>query len=147
MNRYSKRFRTIVLLGALTLGACGGDSEEGASNKADWQDKHGAAVTAVSQDIDRTNQALNVGERNVLLSECTQLTEDLADAKKAVPAPDPGVDSALRDAFGATDDAAKQCVEGARIAGVAHLIEEAQRKMKAAREKMDAAESAIKAWQ
>jgi|GEM_PF-6620547 hypothetical protein len=148
MNRYSKRFRSAVLLGALVLGGCGSGSDEGgAANKADWEEKHASAVTAVSQDIDRTNQALNVGERAVLLSECTQLSEDLADAKKAVPAPDPAVDGALRSAFDAADAAAKQCIEGARIAGEAHLVEEAQRKMKTAREKMDAAESALKAWQ
>jgi hypothetical protein len=137
-----------MLLGALVLGACGGESDEGgAASKAEWQEKHGSAVTAVSNDIDRTNQALNTGERAVLLSECTQLSEDLADARKAVPAPDPAVDSALRGAFDATDAAAKECIEGARIAGVAHLIEEAQRKMKTAREKFDEAENAIKAWQ
>jgi hypothetical protein len=147
MNKYSKRFRSALLLGAFVLGACGGESGEGAASKADWEDKHASAVTAVSQDIDRTNQALNIGERSVLLQECTQLTEDLTDAKKSVPAPDPAVDSALRAAFDATDDAAKQCIEGARVAGVAHLVEEAQRKMKIAREKMDAAESALKSWQ
>lgn len=148
MNRYSMRFRSAVLLGALVLGGCGSGSDKGgAATKAGWEDKYGSAVTAVSQDIDRTNQALNVGERSVLISECTQLSEDLADAKKAVPVPDPAVDSALRSAFEATEAAAKQCIEGARIAGEAHLIEEAQRKIRAAREKMDAAESARKAWQ
>lgn len=136
-----------MVLGALVLGACGSESEGGAASKADWEAKHASAVTAVSQDIDRTNQALNVGERSVLLSECTQLSEDLVDARKAVPTPDPAVDGALRSAFDATDAAAKECIQGARIAGEAHLIEEAQRKMKTAREKMDAAESALKAWQ
>ncbi len=148
MNRYSNRLRSALLVGALLLGACGGQSEEGgAANKAEWEEKHASAVTAVSNDIDRTNQALNTGERAVLLSECTQLSEDLADAKKAVPVPDPTVDTALRGALDATDAAAKQCIEGARIAGEAHLIEEAQRKMKTARDRFDEAQSAIKAWQ
>lgn len=135
------------MLGALIAGACGSDSDGAATNKADWEDKHGSTVSAVSQDIDRTNEALDKGERATLLSVCTQLTEDLADARKAVPVPNPSADTALRTALDATDDGAKQCMEGARVAGEAHLVEEAQRKMKVAREKFDAAETAIKAWQ
>jgi hypothetical protein len=82
----------------------------------------------------------------VLLSECTQLQEDLVEAKKAVPVPDSTVDGALKAAFDATTTAVNTCVEGARIASDADKIEEAQAQMKTAREKYDAAQDAIAAW-
>lgn len=147
MNKDSKWWLGAVAAAALLAGACGSDSEGAAANKAEWEKDHGSAVSVVSDDIDRSVQALNAGERSVLLSECTQLNEDLVDAKKAVPVPDPTVDTALRTALDATDAAAKQCVEGARVAGEAHLVEDAQRKMKTARDRYTEAQSAIKAWQ
>ena len=136
-----------VLAAALFAGACGGGSDEGgASNKADWDKKYSAIVKSVSDDIDRSVQALNAGQRPVVLSECTQLQEDLVEAKKAVPVPDSTVDGALRAAFDATSTAVNTCVEGARIASDADKIEEAQAQMKTAREKYDAAQKAIDAW-
>jgi hypothetical protein len=74
------------------------------------------------------------------------LQEDLVDAKKAVPASDPTVDAGLRSAFDATDTAVKTCVEGARVASDASIVEKAQREMKTARETFDAAQTAIAAW-
>ena len=136
-----------VLAAALFAGACGGsDDEGGAANKADWDKKYSAIVKSVSDDIDRSVQALNAGQRPVVLSECTQLQEDLAEAKKAVPVPDSTVDGALRAAFDATTTAVNTCVEGARIASDADKIEEAQAQMKTACEKYDAAQDAIAAW-
>jgi len=127
--------------------ACGGGSDEGgAATKAGWEKKHGSLVKVVSDDIDRANQALNAGQRPVVLSECTQLQEDLADAKKAVPAPDGTVDAALRTAFAATDTGVKTCIEGARVASDASIVEKAQREMKTARETYTAAQDAIAAW-
>jgi hypothetical protein len=148
MNNHSKRWSLVVVVLAGLAGACGGGSDEGgAANKADWEKKHGSAVSVVSDDLDRSVQALNAGQRPVVLSECTQLQEDLVDAKKAVPAPDPTVDAALRSAFDATTAAVTTCVEGARVASDASIIEKAQREMKVARERYDAAQSALKAWQ
>ena len=147
MNNHSKRFGMAVLVAALFAGACGGsDDEGGAANKADWDKKYSAIVKSVSDDIDRSVQALNAGQRPVVLSECTQLQEDLVEAKKAVPVPDTTVDGALRAAFDATSTAVNTCVEGARIASDADKIEQAQAQMKTAREKYDAAQSAIEAW-
>ncbi len=133
----------VILVGT----ACGGGSDEGgATNKADWEKKHGSAVKVVSDDIDRSVQALNAGQRPVVLSECTQLKDDLVDAKKAVPVPDPTVDAALRSAFTATETAMNTCVEGGRVAADASLVEKAQREMKTARETYSAAQDAIAAW-
>ncbi len=147
MNNHSNRLVWAVVVVALLTGSCGGGSDGGAAaNKGDWEKKHGSAVQAVSDDIDRSVQALNAGQRPILLSECTQLMEDLAGARKAVPVPDATVDAALRSAFDAAGTAVGTCVEGARIASEASIIEKAQREMKVAREKYDAAQSAIEAW-
>lgn len=147
MNNHSKRFGLAVATLVLLAGACGGGSDEGgAANKAEWEEKHASAVSVVSDDIDRSVQALNTGQRPVVLSECTQLKEDLVDARKAVPAPDPTVDAALRSAFEATETAATTCVEGGRVASDPHLVETAQAEMKTAREKYSAAQDAIAAW-
>ena len=148
MNNHSNRlWRSAVVGVALLAGACGGGDGGPAANKADWEQKHGSAVKVVSDDIDRAVQALNAGQRPVVLSECTQLQEDLADARKAVPAPDPTVDAALRTAFDATGTAVGTCVEGARIASDADKIEQAQAEMRTAREKYSAAQDAIAAWE
>lgn len=148
MNNHSTRRGLTVLLAAVLAGGCGGggSDEGGAANKGDWEKKHGKVVSVVSDDIDRSIQALNAGQRPILLSECTQLMEDLVGARKAVPVPDPTVDSALRSAFEATGTAVATCVDGARIASDASIIEKAQREMKVAREKYDAAQGAVEAW-
>ena len=149
MNNHSTRLRVALVAAALLAGGCGGDDDDGggAANKADWQKRHGSAVSVVSDGIDRSVQALNAGQRPVVLSECTQLQDDLAEARKAVPAPDAAVDSALRSALDATGTAVGTCVEGARIASEAAIVEKAQREMKVARERYDAAQGAIEAWQ
>lgn len=150
MNNHSKQllWRAAVVGVALVAGACGGgdDGGGGAANKAEWEEEHGSAVKVVSDDIDRAVQALNAGQRPVVLSECTQLTEDLADARKSVPAPDPAVDQALRAAFDATGTAAATCVEGGRVASDASIVEKAQREMKTARESYTKAQDAVAAW-
>lgn len=150
VNSYSKRWRRVAVALALaaSVGACGGDSDNGtAASKADWQEEFGGAVSVVSDDIDRSNQALNAGERAVLLPTCTQLQEEVGDARDALPVPDPGADAALRTALDATEVAARTCVDGARIAGEAHRIEQAQREMQTARERFDEALRAIEDWQ
>jgi hypothetical protein len=148
MNNHSNRFWMAAIAGvAMLAGACGGgDDGGGAANKAEWEKEHASTVKVVSDDIDRSVQALNAGQRPVVLSECTQLQEDLADARKAVPVPDPTVDAALRAALDATGTAVGTCVEGARIASDADKIEQAQAEMKTAREKYSAAQDAIEAW-
>jgi len=150
MNNHSTGYWRAAVVGvAVFLGACGGGSDDGgpAANKAEWEKEHASTVKVVSDDIDRSVQALNAGQRPVVLSECTQLQEDLAEARKAVPVPDPTVDAALRAAFDATTTAVNTCIEGARVASDASIIEKAQREMKVARERYDAAQNALKAWQ
>lgn len=148
MNLYSKRSGVaFVLLWALAT-ACGGDSDEsGATNKADWEKKHGAVVNAVSLDVDLANGGLDRGDRPVILSSCIQLQEDVTDARKAVPVPDPDVDSALRAALDSVGTAVVTCIEGGRVASDARIVEKAQAEMKDARAKLDAAQAAIRAWQ
>ena len=149
MNNHSSRFGLALVLLALVGGACGGDADGGgggAATKADWGKKHGSIVEVVSDDIDRGVQALNGGQRPVVLSECTQLQDDLVDARKALPVPDATVDAALRAALDATDTGAKTCVEGGRVASDAGIVEKAQREMKTARETYSAAQEAIAAW-
>ena len=148
MNNHSTRRRLAIVALAVLGAACGGSSDDGpAANKAEWEKKHGKTVAVVSDDIDRAVQALNAGQRPILLSECTQLMEDLNEANKAVPVPDARVDTALRSAFDATGTAVATCVEGARIASDASIVEKAQREMKFAREQYDTAQKAIEAWQ
>jgi hypothetical protein len=147
MNNHSTRWVLAVVLATLLGVACGGGSDDGAvTNKADWEKKHASAVKVVSEDIDRSVQALNAGQRPVVLSECTQLKDDLVDARKAVPVPDPAVDAALSSALTATETAMNTCVEGGRVASDASIVEKAQREMKVAREQYDAAQKAIEAW-
>jgi len=147
MNNHSKRFAGALAVAALLAGGCGGgDDGGGAANKGEWDEKYGAVVKSVSDDIDRSVQALNAGQRPVVLSECTQLQEDLVDAKKAVPVPDATVDAALRSAFDVTTTAVATCVEGARVASDASIVEKAQREMKVARDSYTKAQDAIAAW-
>jgi hypothetical protein len=149
MNNHSKLFAGVLAVAAalLAVGCGGGDDGGGAANKGEWEKKYGAIVKTVSDDIDRSIQALNAGQRPVVLSECSQLREELAEAKKAVPVPDSTVDAALRAAFDVTTTAVDICVEGARTAVDADKIEQAQAQMARAREKYDAVQSAIAAWQ
>ena len=149
VNNHSTWWRvaagTVVVV---ALGACGGGSGDGSAGggKAGWEKKHGAAVTAVSADVDAANAALDKGDRPVILSSCNQLQEDMADARKALPVPDATVDGSVRAAFAAVDTAVPTCLQGARIANDNLIVEQAQREMKAAREKLDAATNAIDAW-
>ena len=108
------------------------DGDDGAANKAEWEEKYATIVKSSATTSTAPVQALNAGQRPVVLSECTQLQEDLADARKAVPVPDGVVDAALRAAFDATGTAVGTCVDGARIASDADKIEQAQAEMKTA---------------
>jgi len=148
MNNHSNRFGLALVFVAVLAAGCGGGGSGGgnAVNKAGWETKYGAIVKSVSDDIDRSVQALNAGQQPVVRSECGQLQEDMVDARKAIPVPNGTVDAALRSAFDATDTAAKTCVEGARVATSAALVEQAQREMKTARDTFSKAQDAIAAW-
>lgn len=147
MNNHSTRWLVALVFAALVAGACGSDSEDGAAaNKAEWDKKHASLIALISDDIDRSNQALSGGQRSLVLSACTQLQEDSTDAKKALPVPDATVHAALSEALEFSQKSAAGCIEGARVAGDAHLVEVAQADMKKAREKYDTAQDAIAAW-
>jgi len=148
MNTHSKRAWRVLLAGtAVVTGACGGGSGGAtATDKAGWTKAHGAAVTAVSTDVDTANGALDKGDRPVILSSCNQLQEDLADARKGLPVPDAAADGALRAGLDAVAAAVPTCLDGARTASDAKIVEQSQRDMKAARTKMDEADKALAAW-
>ena len=136
----------MVALLLLTTG-CGGGSDDGAAtNKAEWEKKHGAAVAAVSTDLDQAREALSGGQRQLIISACTQLQEDLVEARKALPVPDATVDTALRSALDAIEGGVPDCLDGARIANQAHITETAIAEFRAARPKMDEANRAIENW-
>ena len=147
LNKHSTRWLTSAVLAlGVAAGACGGGSDSGrATGKADWQKKHGTVVSSVSDDIDRSVQALNAGQQADVRSACTQLQEDLVDARKAVPVPDATVDASLRSALDASDTAVKSCLDGVRQTTAA-VVEQAQRDMKAARDRYTTAQDAITAW-
>lgn len=150
MNVYSKRIGAAVVVLAALAGACGTSGDSGgsgsAATKTGWDKRYGAAVMAVSTDVDTANGALDKGERPVILSSCNQTQEDLAEARKALPVPDASADSALRSGLEAVATAARTCIEGGRAANQARVVEQAQREMKTARTKMDEASQAIAAW-
>ncbi len=131
----------------LTAGCGGGDSGNGAAaDKSEWEERHGEAVQAVSLDLDSARDALSKGDRPVILSSCNQLEEDLAEARKALPVPDPTVDGALRAALDAIQAGVPDCLQGARVASQASITESAIAKFRDARPKMDDANAAIAAW-
>ncbi|HEX3622640.1 MAG TPA: hypothetical protein VHT97_10020 [Acidimicrobiales bacterium] len=134
-----------MLAGALT-GACGGGSG-GTTTKAGWTKSHGPIISTTSIDIDVANQALGTGQRPDVLSACNQLQDDLPKARKALPAPNPAVDGALRTAFDTITTGVADCLEAARVTNQATLTEKAQAEIKDARVKMDAANKAIADWQ
>jgi hypothetical protein len=137
-----------VLSVALLAGACGGGSGNGAAtNKADWQKRYGPAVSAVSIDVDSANEALTKGDRPGVLSSCNQLQDDLAGARKSLPVPDATVDGALRAGLDAVGTAVPTCIHGGQVANQADIVEQAQREMTTARQKMDVADKAIADWQ
>ena len=148
MNNHSIGLRrSSVLALTVLLAACGGGSDDGAAkNKAEWEEKHGQAVAAVSTDLDQARQALSSRQRQVIISACTQLQEDLVEARKALPVPNPSVDGILRTALDAVEAGVPDCLDGARIANQAHITETAIAEFRDARPKLDEANRAIAEW-
>lgn len=145
MNTHSMRLLGVVVLTGAFAGACG-SSGGGATGAAGWKKSHGAAVAAVSTDLDLARQALDQGQRPVVLSTCNQLQEDLGPARKALPAPDPKVDGAVRTALDSIAAGVADCLDAARVANQAALTEKAMAELKDARSKMDDASTAVAAW-
>ena len=138
----------MLALAAVLSGACGGSDsgDSAAADKSEWEERHGEVVQAVSVDLDAARDALSKGDRPVILSSCNQLQEDLADARKSLPVPEPTVDGALRAALEAIESGVPDCLQGARVASQASITESAIAKFRDARPKMDEANAAIAAW-
>lgn len=136
-----------VFVTLVFAGSCGGSRGGGAaSTKAQWQSRHGAAVAAVSKQLDYARTALNNGQRDVILPACNLLHDDLTQARSAVPVPNPTVNAALQSALDAVSVAAADCIQGARIASSAALNEKAMAELSNARSRMDLANQAIANW-
>ena len=148
MNYYTRAGATALVVMALVAGACrsGSAGTKVAANRSGWVKDHGADVMAVSRDLDAARQAVDKGDRPVILSTCNQLQDDLAAARKGLPAPDPSVDSALRAGLDAVAAGVPDCLQGARLASQASVTEKAQAKFNDARPKMDAVDKAIADW-
>jgi hypothetical protein len=136
-----------LVLTVAVSGACGGSGGGTATTKAGWTKSHGSPVNTFSIDIDVANQALDAGQRPDVLAACNQLNEDVPTVRKALPVPDATADAALRTAVDAVTPAVADCLQAARAGNDARLTEQAQREIKDARVKMDAANKAIADWQ
>ncbi len=147
MNSHSKHllWPSLVVTLVVTAG-CGGSGGGSATTKSGWTKSHGSAVTTFSSDIDVADQALDAGQRPDVLSGCNQLNDDLPNVRKALPVPDPNADSTLRAALDAATPGVADCLQAARVGNDARLTEQAQREIKDARTKMDAANKAIADW-
>ncbi len=145
------RLGLVFGLGAIALvaaaGGCGGGSSgPAATTKAAWTSQHGAAVKAVSMELDIAQATLAGGNQQNIIGDCSLLRDDVTEAKKGLPAPVATVDSALRQGLDSVDMGAADCVQGGRVASNATLNEKAMAELKAARAKMDAANAALAAW-
>jgi hypothetical protein len=127
--------------------SCGGSGGGGAATtKAQWQSRHGAAIAALSTQLDYARTALDNGQRDVILSACNLLHDDLTQARSAVPVPNSTVNAALQSALDAVSVADNDCIQGARIASSAALNEKAMAELTNARSQMDLANRAIANW-
>lgn len=147
MNSHSKRFWPAVGLVIALTAACGGGGSGSTTTKAGWTKKHGPIVSTTSIDLDVANQALDAGQRPDVLAACNQLNDDVPQARKALPVPDPAADGALRTALDTIAGGVADCLEAARVGNQATLTEKAQAEIKDARVKMDDANKAIQNWQ
>jgi len=90
--------------------------------------------------------ALAAGERQSILGACSLLEDDVVEARTGLPAPNPGVDSALRRAVSAVQMGASDCFRGAQLASVASLNEKAMAELADAKTKVDAFNQALASW-
>ena len=140
---------SVAVVAATLLSACGGGDSGGATTKAAWQKKNGDLVAAYGRDLTDAVNTLNQGQRAATTGSCTQVADDAKDLRsKALPVPNPTVDSALRKAIDAGIAASDRCLKGAVETGSqgANDVEEAQRQFATASKSMDDADAAIKAW-
>ena len=137
---------TAVAAALMVLAACGDDGGGSAGSKAEWEEEHGELVAAYSRDLSVALNTINQGERTATLNTCQQVKDDANEVKStALPVPNSAVDGPLRSAVDLGIKAADACIQGGRNTD-ARAVEAAQRDFGAARQAMDDAEAALKAW-
>ena len=128
------------------VAACGGNDSGGADSKAEWLAEHGAAVTTVNADLDTARKTLSSLQRPDILGTCNQLRDSLLEARKGLPAPDPGVDAALRAGLDAVGVGVEDCIQGARGPNIPQL-EKSFGELREASTLMEVANRTIASWQ
>lgn len=146
MRNFGRGAAVAIVAFAFAAACGGGGSGGGGTSKAGWERSHGQAVTAASTELDQSIAALNKGDQQATLGACTLLRDDVAEARKGLPVPDPASDTALRAALDASATAAADCVQGAQVAANASLNEKAMAELAGARTKLNAAQGALTAW-
>lgn len=137
----------VVSMLALTLVACGGDSDEGGSSKREWEAEHRDLITAFGRDLDATTMTLNQGEKTATLNACTQLADDAKEMRDEVfPVSNKQVERPLRQSVDLALMASDNCLKGGRHPDGAHQVEEAMRQVADARRAFQEAEGAISDW-
>ena len=136
----------LVAAALIVLAGCGGGGGGKANDKASWQKDNGSLVTAFSKDIDDAITTITQGERNATVASCTQVQDDGNELRtKATPVPNATVDGALKKAIDLANQAAADCLKGAKNTD-AREVEAAQREFPDARKALNDAQSAINAW-
>ena len=129
------------------MSACGGPATSTtASAKADWTARHGPAIAAVRTQLGFARSALDAGDRQTILAACNLLQDDLNAARNALPVPNPAADSALRKGLSSTSTGDSDCLQGARLASVASIVERAMAELRDASALMDTANQTITDW-
>ena len=128
---------------AIACAACG----SGTVTKADWTHAHSAAVASVNQELALSTQALNVGDRQGILSACGLLVDDVPTARQGLPVPNAAANAALTSGLNAAATAGADCLKGAEVASEASLNEKAMRELATATNLMATANQALAAWQ
>ena len=130
----------------VVLAACGGNDSGATDTEAKWMAEHGAAIDTVNADLDTTRKTLSSLLRPDILGTCNQLRDSLLEARKGLPAPDPGVDAALRAGLDAVGVGVEDCIQGARGPNIPQL-EKSFRELREASTLMEVANRTIAAWQ
>lgn len=126
----------------MTMSAACGGGGNGSSSPAGWKKKHASLIAAYDRDLADAVNNINQGARDNTVASCNQVKETAQEVKKALPAPDAAVTTALAKATDSSIAAADDCLKGARATD-ARAVEAAQREFADARKAFDEADGAI----